>query len=277
MMDETLPAWLPAAEVLITVKTYPLPLTSFGEVVCTAGLLSSGHWVRIYPIPFRAEDYRLFSKYQWIRLDLKKKSSDFRPETYSPAGKYELLGFLDTKDRWRRRKSVVLGNVYTSLPNLLEDSHGEKRVSLAALKPSQVIDFSWKEVERDWPENWKKRLRQMNLFSDIDSKSIVRKVPYEFYYTFRTEDDSSTHRLMITDWEVGALYWNCLARHGGNETAALNDVRAKYYHSFCEKRDLFFFLGTNYESHYRRFGNPFMIVGVFYPPRATDGQLRLDL
>jgi hypothetical protein len=121
------------------------------------------------------------------------------------------------------------------------------------------------------------RNRQMNLFSDLDLKSIVRKVPYDFYYTFQTEDESSVHRLMITDWEVGALYWNCLARHDGCEIAALNDVHAKYYNNFVEKRDLFFFLGTNYESHYRRFGNPFMIVGVFYPPQSTDGQLALDI
>lgn len=38
--------------VLITVTTYPQPSHSYGELVCTAGVLEDGSWVRIYPVPF---------------------------------------------------------------------------------------------------------------------------------------------------------------------------------------------------------------------------------
>ena len=38
------------AEVFITVKTYPQPSISYGELVCTAGLLNGEQWIRIYPV-----------------------------------------------------------------------------------------------------------------------------------------------------------------------------------------------------------------------------------
>ena len=39
--------------VLITVTTYPLPSRSHDELVCTAGILEDGSWIRIYPVPFK--------------------------------------------------------------------------------------------------------------------------------------------------------------------------------------------------------------------------------
>ena len=76
---------LPKARVLITVKTYPQPSGTYGELVCTAGLFQGTHWIRIYPIPFRfLQDSQQYPKYGWIELDLVRKTSDFRPESYSP-------------------------------------------------------------------------------------------------------------------------------------------------------------------------------------------------
>jgi len=40
-------------KVFITVKTYPTLSTKYDELVCTAGILDDGSWVRIYPLPFR--------------------------------------------------------------------------------------------------------------------------------------------------------------------------------------------------------------------------------
>lgn len=38
-------------KVLITVTTYPLPSRSYDELVCIAGILENGEWIRIYPVP----------------------------------------------------------------------------------------------------------------------------------------------------------------------------------------------------------------------------------
>lgn len=42
---------MPRKKVLITVTTYLLPSRSYEELVCTAGILEDGSWIRIYPVP----------------------------------------------------------------------------------------------------------------------------------------------------------------------------------------------------------------------------------
>lgn len=79
---------------------------------------------------------------------------------------------------------------------------------------------------------------------------------------------------MIEDWEIGALYWNCLRSADGNETVALQKVREKYETDFFNNKDLFLFLGSTKEWHIRRSKNPFLIIGVFYPQK--DAQLSLS-
>lgn len=70
-------------KVLITVKTYPTISGKYDELVCTAGFLEDGTWIRIYPVPFRKRAYtEQYKKYDWIELDLVKNTSDFRPESY---------------------------------------------------------------------------------------------------------------------------------------------------------------------------------------------------
>lgn len=67
-------------KVLITVMTYPLPSKKYSELVCTAGVLEDGSWIRIYPIPLEFWD---FHKYQWVELFLERNiTNDFRPESF---------------------------------------------------------------------------------------------------------------------------------------------------------------------------------------------------
>ena len=68
---------------------------------------------------------------------------------------------------------------------------------------------------------------------------------------------------MIEDWEIGALYWNCFKR-AKNEEIAVQKVKQKYFDEFKTK-DLFLFLGTTKRFH-NVAPNPFIIIGVFYPP-----------
>jgi len=39
--------------VYILVKTYPTISEKYAELVCTAGVLEDGSWIRLYPMPFR--------------------------------------------------------------------------------------------------------------------------------------------------------------------------------------------------------------------------------
>jgi hypothetical protein len=274
-------------KVLITVVTYPLPSRSYDELVCTAGVLEDGSWIRIYPVRFKFltqskatgsfEQY----KYSWIELELRKRKDDFRPESYSPANydfsDLKVLGKIDTKNNWEYRKPYCLKNVYTNLTQLIEDSKAPQNISLATFKPDQIVNFEIEPDDREWKKSWKDQLKQLSLdfggTHDPQKKELIKKLPYKFFYKFK-DDEGRISRLMIEDWEIGQLYWRCLRDNNNDETLALEKVRYRYWTEFVEgKKDIYLFLGTVMESHRRRYTNPFVIIGVFYPMKET--QLRM--
>lgn len=258
-------------KVLITVKTYPSISTKYEETVCTAGMKENGEWIRIYPVPFRKLPYaQQYLKYQWIEMDLIKNKSDFRPESYRPTNvdADDLIVFgdkLDTKYKWAKRKEIVLQNVYTDLTKLIEESKTEGiYTSLAVFKPTKIKDFVVEKSARDWSEKQKATLQQGNLFEDKSTFEVVKKLPYKFSYTFE-DCNGREATLMNEDWEVGALYWNCLKRHNEDEDAACADVKKKYWDDFAKTKDLYFFLGTT-KLNQLRAPSPFVIIGTFHPP-----------
>ena len=92
---------------------------------------------------------------------------------------------------------------------------------------------------------------------------LVKKVPYKFYYKF-VDNKGTESCLMIEDWELGQLYWNCLKNSNYNEKKAIEKVKQKFLDEFKNK-DLYLYLGTTRQYH-RWARNPFVIIGVFYPP-----------
>ena len=79
---------------------------------------------------------------------------------------------------------------------------------------------------------------------------------------------------MNEDWELGALYWKCLAKHEGNEYKACEDVRKKYLDDFAKTKDLYLYLGTTKVNHFKA-KNPFIIIGTFTPKKEIYKQLEL--
>ncbi len=267
-------------KVLITVKTYPSLSAKYDEVVCTAGVLESGEWVRLYPIPFRKLDYdRWYKKYQWLEIEAERNTSDFRPESFRPKLKsIKFIGQpLPTTDHWISRKKYVLKNYYTSLTTLIAEAKNPKNISLATFKPTKVLDFSVEKAAETWPAAKIKKVMaeraQMKLFKDEfvrEELNIIEKIPYNFYYHF--EDDAGNRsKQQIQDWEIYQLYRNCLKR-SQNEHTAIDDVIKKYKTSFITNKDLYFFLGTT-KAHHHRSKNPFTIIGVFYPPKLASARV----
>jgi len=271
-------------KLLITVTTYPLPSRSYDELVCTAGVTEQGDWIRIYPVPLqflkglrkngKTETY----KYTWIELDLKKRTDDFRPESHSP---YDysfkdivIHGKLGTGNNWAERKKYCTKKVYTNLSQLIADSKDPSNISIATFKPTEIISFEIEKDEREWKKEWREQLNQLQInFGDPEKtiqRELIKKLPYKFYYKFK-DDQGTTSRLMIEDWEIGALYWNCLRSADGNEQLALQKVREKFELDFIKNKDLHLFLGSTKEWHMRRAKNPFVIIGIFYPKK--DDQL----
>lgn len=265
-----LPDTINKAEVFITVKTYPLPSYKYEELVCTAGILRDGKWIRIYPIPYRSLAYtEQYKKYNWVQIDLVKQTKDFRPESYRPRlgldEEFKILNPVGTQNHWRDRKEIILQDVEESMSDLIVRAKGEEKKSLATVKPLEIIDFVYEEDEREWKKEWRDHLLQKNIFTN-NEREIIKKLPYKFFYKFITKGDSKPRKLMIEDWEIGALYWNVLKDSQGDEQVALQKVRQKYFDEFVNQKDLFFFVGTT--KQYHNIGpNPFVIIGVFYPPK----------
>lgn len=263
-------------KVLIAVKTYPSLSVKYDELVCTAGFREDGSWIRLYPIPFRKKEYdQRYKKYDWIEIDIVKNTSDFRPESYRPRSidsKIDIVDHIDTKDNWSKRRKHALGKVYTDL-SLLIDEAKDKEIctSLAVFKPTKIIDFIWEDDDREWDrkkiEILKSNRSQLNLFEHPeDPFDVVAKLPYKFRFIFE-DCNGKISKPMIEDWELGQLYWNCLAKYNGDEVKALTDVKKKYLDDFAMTKDLHFFLGTSQLHHYTSH-NPFMIIGTFHPKKV---------
>jgi hypothetical protein len=230
-------------------------------------------------VQFRKKSYNeQYKKYDWVELDLVKNDSDFRPESYRPYSldsEISIVEHVDTTNNWAGRKSIVLRNVHKNLSALIAEAH-DKTVctSLAVFKPKRILDFKIEAVEREWDKTKLARLQQLNLFETVSATGkieVVRKLPYKFSYLF--EDESGTEScLMIEDWEIGQLYWNCLAKYEGDEAKACADVRKKYMDDFACTKDLHLFLGTSKLHHYAS-KNPFMIIGTFQPKIELQGSL----
>jgi hypothetical protein len=264
--------------ILVTVKTYPTLSRKYGETVCTAGMREDGSWVRMYPVPFRRlEEVQQYKKFDWLECRLERNKSDPRPETFRPLDQEELkaVDHMSTADEWRERRKLLLqtARVYDRLDLLIAGAK-ENKMSLAVFKPTVVHDFIWEAEERDWDKaklaNMRALYSQLDFFSDNSWRNtfvVIPKLPYSFSYKF-TDVAGKSSELQILDWEVGALYWNCLRSEDGNERRALEKVRAKYLDEFLTK-DLHFFLGTTQEFHFTA-PNPWVIIGVLPIPKQSQ-------
>ena len=58
--------------------------------------------------------------------------------------------------------------------------------------------------------------------------------------------------------------------HYGNNYKLIKDILRHKYFTAMQKRDVYLFLGTSREWHIRKSPNPFMIIGIFYPPRENN-------
>ncbi len=267
--------------ILITVKTYPTLSRAYGETVCTAGIRQDGSWVRLYPVPFRRlGEAQQYKKYDWIECRLQRNQKDPRPESFRPLDPAELIpvAHMDTACEWQERRQLILNKaaVYRSLDELIAGAK-DNRLSLAVFKPEKILNFGWEEEDREWDADKLQQMRDMykqrDLFEDStwrETFRIIPKLPYSFFYRFQDVNGRDT-KMQILDWEIGALFWNCMKSCDNDEEAALEKVRAKYWDEFLTK-DLHLFLGTTQQFHFVA-PNPWVVIGVFPIPKKMQNDL----
>ena len=263
--------------ILVTVKTYPTLSSTYDEIVCTAGFREDASWIRLYPVPFRKYDeYQRYKKFQWIELDIERNTTDQRIESYRPKSEITLLDEMGTANRWQARRDFVLGRgaVYTKLDEIITRNRA-RELSLATFRPTEVIRVSVELDSREWDKSKLdailQRGRQGHLFDEPKRDfKVVNKLPYKFRYEF-VDDTGKVSKMMIEDWEIGSLYWRQFKARG-SETEAIRDVKSKFMNDLVRDRDNHLFLGTTKEWDSRA-PNPFLVVGVFYPPAILQDAL----
>jgi hypothetical protein len=248
--------------VLITAKAYPNPSKKYGETVCCAGIdVDTLEWLRLYPIPFRDLDSsQKFQKYTIISVKCWKATDDHRVESYKiDMDSIEPISHLDTNQKWKSRKSIVLPTVSPSFCNILEDT--AKNKSIGAFKPSD-ISFSWKKAPLESEAKRDACYAQLSFFDA--KKKAIEQIPFDFYYQFRCggRPDCPSHQLSIVDWEIGQAYRKWRYKYWPQEQL-LQKIKQRWLGLMCsEKNDVYFYVGNM-----KRFHHYFMVLGVFYPPK----------
>jgi hypothetical protein len=215
---------------------------------------------------------RSYHKYDWLECDLVKSRTDPRPESRHPVDSKQLepVGHMGTDGHWRERRNLLLNKatVHTRLQALIDGAKANT-LSLTVFKPAKVLDFVWEEETREWDAaklaEMRNQTNQGELFAEETWRKtfqVIPKLPYSFSYRF-VDADGRKSEMQVLDWEAGALFWNCLRRHGEEKTA-LEKVKAKYFNEFS-RADLHFFLGTTQQFHFVA-PNPWVIIGVFPMP-----------
>jgi len=257
-------------KVLITVKTYPIPSAKYDELVCTAGVTETGEFIRLYPINFRDLPYKKqYKKYQWIEVEATKYvGRDVRKESYRPNCEtlHTVGDPIPTQPgNWSERARYALARRARSMEELY-DRQAVDKTSLGIFRPKVVKDLVISANDAEWSPSFIAALNQSRLFEERNRTKVPpRKVPFKFHYEFECDDPRCTgHHMMIEDWEVGALYWNLIARGCSPDEAAAK-VKQKFLGEICgPDKDTHFYVGTIL-SHPKSW----VVIGVFWPKRTA--------
>ena len=266
-------------DILIMAKTYPSPSAQYRETTCVAGVNASGQMRRIFPVPFRLlSGEAQFKKWEWITAGVSIPVHDHRPEsrridTDSIVRTDNVIKVINGD--WSKRIAWVEPHVVETFA-ALEARRQNSGETLGFLRPSRLLELKITPVkETDWTEQDKVKLSQDGLFDSVEvrSRPPLQKLPYDFHYRYEIKTPSGieeqTHKL--TDWEVGALYWNCVKGYGaGWEAKFRNRLETEFF-----EKDLMFLMGTIH-----RFPDQWLIVGLVYPPKPPQvhaAQLDLGL
>lgn len=254
-------------ELLILTKTYPLPSSKYRETTCVAAVNKDGLLRRLYPVPFRLlEGDQKFEKWEWITSDVHRANKDNRPESHElhieslkRTGKK-----VTTANAWTSRLRVIKDHLVPSI-DALESRRQKTGETLGFVGPVEILELDIKRIRNpEWTDDEIKKLTQESFFDteEVKNRRILRKLPYEFRYKYRlhTDDAHVESQHLLTDWEVGALYWHCV---DGEYDDWEVPFRERFVDEFSEK-DLYFLMGTVH-----RFPDTWLIVGLYYPPKAT--------
>ncbi|MBW9111959.1 hypothetical protein JNB63_19955 [Microbacterium trichothecenolyticum] len=260
------------AQVLVTVKATPQPSTTYGDTSCVAGIRMDGDkptWIRLYPIAFRWLDGESqFKKYDVIELEVRRRDSDTRRESYSPT--QDSWRVVDNLAPWKPRHAVVGQLEPTTTCELMKDASADGSApSLGLVYPTDIDRLEF-EPHPPWTSD---QLTKMQDRIDKESTalipmsgsipSILKAPQFKVRYRYRCASAScGGHQGRILDWELTSLQ-NRL-RYEGKDVQA--GVASKFVDQmFAPERQAGFYMG-NFELAARR--GKFSVLGVYWPRKS---------
>lgn len=264
------------AQVLITVKATPQPSSNYGDTSCVAGIRIDGDepsWIRLYPIAFRWLDGdSQFKKYDVIELEVRRKDSDARRESYSPT--QDSWQVLQNLPPWKLRHAVVGKLDPTTTCELMKAASADGSApSLGLVYPSDIDRLEFEPHPKWTPEQIAKMQARIDKESSAlipmsgSVPSILKEPEFKVRYRYRCESPACNgHQGRILDWELTSLQNRLRYEH--------KDVKAGVTEKFLDQmfapeRRSGFYMG-NFELAARR--GKFSVLGVYWP-RATDAVL----
>jgi hypothetical protein len=260
---ETATGW-ETAQVLITVKTAPVPSTSLGDTVCVAGirLTEDGpEWIRLYPIPFRyLENDLRFKKYQMITLPVKPSHKDLRAESYNPdRNKIEAGVILKP---WKARHSHVmpLAEDWTMCRLYRDTLNKRPAPSLAAIRPRAITSLKisrhpgWTREEQAKLES---HMNQGTLFGNESDKKVLIAPRFRgTYWYYCMEKDCRGHKQGMLDWEFTEFQ----RHHVGQSDEVTNAaIQRRFLTEMCApERGPILFVGNQSKRHHT-----FSVLGIY--------------
>ncbi|HZP94770.1 MAG TPA: hypothetical protein VFC31_00340 [Candidatus Limnocylindria bacterium] len=260
---------------VIVVRTYPAPARNGVEVSCTAAI-GDGAWLRLFPIPWRLlPEKKKFHKYEWIEAEIRKASTDTRPESYN-VNLDSLTVLPDTvpvDDHWKARRALLDPLRRASMCEIDREWQAKKAPTLGFFRPKRIRRLVIEEDPDgpDWTAEQRAKLRQVmgqgTLWKDEAHapKEELEKIPYKFIYEFECDDGGCCgHGMSCTDWEIAQLYRNCRRDHGDKW---VEKFRQRAETEMIEKYDTHFYVGTLHAHP-----GTWIIVGLFYPLPASSSE-----
>lgn len=248
-------------EMLVNCKTYPAVSTKYTETVCTGGVDRDGHFIRLYPIPFRfLEKEEQYDRWDIIRVNAYRDTKDPRPESwhFAPGTTIEVIGKAETaREQWQWMRTVIFAGA--------EDLENQNLTNgLVEIEP---IKFYWKPDQSEWTESQKNVIRQGNLLFDNEAMSqMAERVPWQFRLSYREIATGREGEGKVLAWSYYVGFLRQRARLGSDEKAleaVANIVRGRI---FTEKNRVFAILGTH-----SRFKS-WMISAIYHVPRSVCRQ-----
>jgi len=224
--------------------------------------VESGKWTRLYPIPFRdLDEDRKFRKYAIVEASVRTTSKDRRPESREVnVDSIRPSGFVDTKNKWERRKAMVLPTLSGSFCEILRKQNTDG-LSMGAFRPGEV-DFGWTKASVRDCDRRQACYAQLSFLNP--TRQALEPVPYNFRYHFKCLEEPACpgHDIAIIDWELSAAWYHWRTKYPDVDQRLMH-IRHNWLEVMCgADRDTVFFVGNH-----RRFRDIFMVGGVFYPPR----------